>query len=116
MSLPELKHLEGMPPFLMMQIEARLKVRIRELLQAEAWRKINLAEMVYLNKDQTIGIFEGKAISSRVDEKEICDFARQMLHWMMEKRINEGKQFDSILAASTKAFGHMMINQVLRPE
>lgn len=82
---PMMKHLEGMPPFLMMQMEARLKVRIRQ----------HLGDTYY-----------------SVGQDYVDNLAHWMLHRLMEKRMNDGRQFDSILAASTKAFGHMMINNL----
>lgn len=87
-SNPMLKHLEGIPPLMMMKIEARLKVRIRE----------------HLGIDNQPSPF----LERRVDE-----MARHILRRLMEKRMNDGRQFDSILAASTKAFGHMLMKNLL---
>lgn len=87
--LDVLKHIEGMPAYLLMQLEARLSVRIREVYDVEfpGWKEN----------------FPG----------EVDAMAKLICRRLMEVRINEGKQFDSILAASAKAFGREMLNKVL---
>lgn len=94
-----MKHLEGLPPYLMMMFEMRLKIRIEQTIYEHGSVVDELGYCGY--KWRSIWAMDSELL------------ARQMVRWMMEKRINEGKQFDSILAASTKAFGHMLINNVL---
>jgi|GEM_PF-4407082 len=84
-----LDHLEGVPPFLMMQMEARLKVRIREILNSKEAEKSPLA-------------------TELVDE-----VAHDILWRMMRQRMRDGKQFDSILEASRNAFAKAMFLQWL---
>ena len=90
-----LDHLAGMPPYLMMQMEARLFVRV--------WDTMNARK-------------SGSAYDSGLkcrNAEEARELARWCLHRMMEKRINDGRQFDSILEASRKAFAHRMFAQAL---
>ena len=90
-----LDHLEGMPPYMMMQVERRLRVRIKEVLQADPHPSY------------------GKGLRWR-NEEEVGILAKWVLHRMMEKRINDGRQFDSILECSRKAFARIMFEHQLR--
>ena len=92
MPQPETDHLAGMPAYLMMQLEARLKTRIREVLLATE-----------------VGTL--RSLPGPVSRKEQAELAKWMLARLMEKRINDGRQFDSILASSRKAFALAMLQR-----
>jgi hypothetical protein len=85
----------------MMMFEMRLKVRIREQLGLPDDNDTSQPCLYYAN---------GRMV---LFKEGVDGLARHVLHRMMEQRINEGRKFDSILAASTKAFGHMMMNKLL---
>jgi hypothetical protein len=91
-----LDYLDGMPPYLMMQMEERLERRIREELGLHDEIDPTLPCMSY----------GGRLM---VFEEGVNGLARHILRRMMEQRINDGRQFDSILECSRRAFATAMM-------
>lgn len=96
-----LEYLDGMPPMMMMVVEARLKERIRRELGLPVDNDPSMPCMSY-----------GKGYLF-VFEDGVDGVARWILHRMMTKRINDGRQFDSILECSRRAFATAMFAQQL---
>jgi hypothetical protein len=99
-----LDYLSGMPPYMMMVVEARLEVRIRESIYESG----KISE----RGEPGRGCMMGMAWRS-LWAMEADDLATHVLHRMMEKRMNYGRQWDSILEASRKAFAVSMFRQQL---
>ena len=96
-----LDHLEGMPPYLMMQLEARLKVRLKAYLKPPEVAYCGITNLPRLINERPY------------TDDECIELAHHILHRMMEKRINDGRQFDSILECSRKAFAQIMFEHQL---
>jgi hypothetical protein len=90
-----LDYLDGMPPYLMMQMEERLERRIAETIRE--FGKV-------VDEDRFVGWRWRSLWSMDSDEH-----ARHILRRMMEQRINDGRQFDSILECSRRAFATSMM-------
>jgi hypothetical protein len=99
-----LEYLDGMPPMMMMVVEARLMRRLEDY-------EIPAIVDVF----STDGIKRGEVQEGTrpytADER--ATIAHWILHRMMTKRINDGRQFDSILECSRRAFATAMFTQML---
>lgn len=103
----ERDHLAGMPPLLMCRLEERLKVRIREAIYESG----EVAERGEPGRGQTMGYAWGSLWAMDAD-----DLALHILHRMMDKRIRDGKQFDSIVESSRKYFAQALFAKALSDE
>ena len=89
--MPERDQLAGMPAYLMMQLEARLQLRVWETMSARPPAHAFTTGLRCRNWH------------------EAGELARWCLGRMMDKRIAEGRQFDSILESSRRAFSAMLL-------
>lgn len=101
---PETDHLAGLPPLLMCQLEERLQTRIR----AAIFESGEVAERGAPGRGQMIG-YAWRSLWA-MDAEEL---SRDILHRMMNKRIRDGKQFDSILEASRKHFAQSLFARAM---
>lgn len=94
-----LDHLEGMPPYLMMQMEERIAERLKGYTKRDS-RSVFSTE----------GDYRGEEWFYRpIEDDERAELARHILRRMMFKRMEGGKQFDSILESSRKYFAEAMM-------
>jgi hypothetical protein len=104
-----LDYLDGMPPYLMMQMEERLDRRIRE--------EVGLPPHIGRRSPEESDTFlilgdipeEGEAKVEPWTDERVEYTAHWILRRMMEQRINDGRQFDSILECSRRAFATAMM-------
>lgn len=96
-----LDHLAGMPPMLMMLMEERLQVRIREAIYESG----TVAER---GNPSMMGMAWRNLWAMDSDK-----IAKHILRRMMYKRMEAGKQFDSILESSRKYFAEAMMAAAL---
>lgn len=97
-----IEHLEGLPPYLMMKIVERLKERLKEYAKP--------GEVGYC---WITGLPRLTAERPYTDE-ERAEIARDILRRMMAQRMRDGKQFDSVLAASKRYFAKNLLPQLLK--
>jgi hypothetical protein len=90
-----------MPPYLMMQMEARIAERLKEYRAPEsvAFDGITNHPRLVAEREYT--------------DVERTELARWILHRMMYKRMEAGKQFDSILESSRRFFAESMLASAL---
>lgn len=94
-----IEHLEGLPAYLMMKIAARLNERLKE----------------YMTFDTLSGeAHRVRFVPRPYTDAERAELARHILRRMMEQRMRDGKQFDSVLAASKRYFAENLLPQLLK--
>jgi len=92
------KHLTGMPPALMCEVEQRLTVRIHAAI---------LESGTVVSENRFFG-WKWRSLGAMDSDKH----AHDILYRMLRQRMRDGKQFDSILEASRIAFAHLMIQDM----
>lgn len=100
-------HLDGMPPYLMMKMEERIMERLKEYVTPD-WRDIFSTEGEHVGQEP--------CGDRQYTELERAKLARWILHRMMQRRMDAGKQFDSILESSRQYFAEAMLATALEPE
>lgn len=98
---------------MMMKVEARLKVRIRKVLDADLEDNQVCGPTIFEKRLRGYTPYSDMVVWRKFDDTEVDELARWVLHRLMANRMRDGKQFDSIIAASAKALGHRMINKMV---
>lgn len=117
-----MSHISGMPASLMCEIEQRLVKRIMDDYLVSKEEEFDHPQ-TFVMKSESDDCFEtpiGEVLNDGhwryITEREASILARHILYRMIDKRIRDGRQFDSILESSRKYFATAMILRELEPK
>lgn len=105
-----LDHLAGLPPILMIEFRERIEKRIKAGYVTNVCRDDHHA--VYTDAIEVDP--DNSDIWRMVSDAEAKELSLWMLHQMMHKRIESGKQFDSVLDSSRTYFAAQQLRMVIR--
>jgi hypothetical protein len=107
-------HLEGLGTIVMLKMRQRIIKRLEET-ETRFWMSyVDNSGYGHAVPCITQGELFASRFSEEIEARDRAEFADWMIRRMAEKRLKEGQQMDSIIAASYKAFLPNLMAQALK--